>query len=45
MARVHVYRSTYIQQWDDKFSYRDRTGQWHEFDSLKKAHEAIAERS
>jgi hypothetical protein len=41
MIRVHLYQSTYIQQWNDKFSYRDHTGQWYEFDSLAKAQEAI----
>ncbi len=34
MIRVIQYKKVMIQQWHDKFSYRDDTGQWFVFKSL-----------
>jgi hypothetical protein len=41
MIRLHEYRGVSIQQWYEKYSYRDATGQWHEFSSLKAAHRSL----
>jgi len=41
VIRVIEYKGVMIQEWFGKFSYRDNTGQWYEFNSLGTAQKGI----